>query len=73
MSIKHEVDKTVNNIKNTASEAGHRANADGERATREIAGDEMTSGEKLGSVIREGKERVEANVDRGKRDIRSNT
>lgn len=73
MSMKHEVDKAVNNVKDTFSEAGHRTKADGERATREAAGEGMTTREKLGSVIREGKERVEAEVDHGKRDVRSNT
>ena len=72
MSIKHEVDKAVGNVKDTFSEAGHRANAEGERASREAAGDTMTTGQKVGSIVREGKETAQAEVDRGKRAVRNN-
>jgi hypothetical protein len=71
MSIKDQLKKTIDNVADTFSEAGHRANADAERANREVAGDVMTPGEKVGSVANEGKETVLAEVDRAKRDLRN--
>jgi hypothetical protein len=63
----------VNNIKDTVSEAGHRSAADGEQAKRDVAGDSMTPGQKVGSVINQGAETVKADVDAAKRDVRNNT
>ena len=73
MGIKDELKKTIDNVSDTFSEAGHRANADAEHADREVAGDTMTPGQKLGSVANEGKEGVLADIDRAKRDLRSET
>ncbi len=73
MGIKDELKKTIDNVADTFSEAGHRTKADAERADREVAGDTMTPGEKLGSVANEGKETVLADVDRAKRDFRNDT
>jgi hypothetical protein len=72
MGIKEELKKTIDNVGDAISEATHRGNAEGERAKREVAGDALTPGEKLGSVANEGKERVLAEVDRTKRDVREN-
>ncbi len=71
MGLKDELKKTIDNVADAFSEAGHRANADAEHANREVAGDAMTPGEKLGSVTSEGKESVLAEVDRAKRDFRN--
>jgi hypothetical protein len=71
MGIKDELKKTVDNIGDTIDEAGHRGSADAESAARDVAGESMTPGERLGSVVREGKERVLADVDRAKVDVRN--
>jgi hypothetical protein len=73
MGIKDELKKTIDNVSDTFSEAGHRANADAEHANRDVAGDVMTPGEKVGSMANEGKESVLADVDRVKRDFRNDT
>ncbi len=70
MGMKDELKKTIDNVADTFSEAGHRANADAEHANREVSGDVMSPGEKVGSVANEGKESVLADVDRAKRDLR---
>lgn len=73
MGIKDELKKTIDNVADTFSEAGHRTNAEAERTDREIAGDTLTPGEKLGSVANEGKEGVLADIDKAKRDFRNET
>jgi hypothetical protein len=49
MGLKHEFNKIADNVKDTVSEAHHRSDAEGEQAKRDVAGDTMTPGEKLGS------------------------
>jgi F0F1-type ATP synthase membrane subunit b/b' len=77
-------DKTVDNaanglkkagadVKDSLNEAGHRANAEGEQAKRDVAGDQMTAGQKAGSMLRQGTETIKADVDKTKRDVRDNT
>jgi hypothetical protein len=73
MSFKDDLKKTGANIKDSLDEAGHRANAGSEKATRDLAGDQMSTGEKAGSMFRQGAETVKADVDATKRDIRSKT
>jgi hypothetical protein len=73
MGIKDELKKTIDNVSDTFSEAGPRANAEAERANRDVAGGVMTPGEKVGSIANEGKESVLADVDRTKRDFRNDT
>jgi hypothetical protein len=80
MSFKDTVDKaadgikkTGDNVKDTLNETGHRANAEGEQAKRDLAGDQMTSGEKVNSMFRQGTETIKADVDATKRDVRNNT
>ena len=63
----------ANNVKDTISEAGHRSAAEGEQAKREVAGDQMTVGENVGSMFNQGKETIKADIDAGKRDVRNNT
>jgi hypothetical protein len=64
------VKKVAADVKDALTEAGHRSAAEGERAKRDVAGDEMTAGEKLGSVVNEAKESTLADVDRLKREVR---
>jgi hypothetical protein len=72
MGLKDELKKTIDNVSDAISEAGHRGNAASERAEREVAGDTMTPGERVGSVLNEGKENVLAEADRAKRGVREN-
>ncbi|MDP9018672.1 MAG: hypothetical protein M3N19_10170 [Candidatus Eremiobacteraeota bacterium] len=65
------VKDTVDNVKDTANEAGHRTEAKAEQTKRDVAGDEMTLGEKTGSVLNQGKNEVQASWDKTKRDVRN--
>ncbi|GAC1580068.1 MAG: hypothetical protein NVS3B7_14450 [Candidatus Elarobacter sp.] len=65
-AIKH----AAHDAKDAISEVGHKTAAEGEHAKRDAAGDAMTPGEKVGSLLNEGKENVEAGFDRTKRDVR---
>jgi hypothetical protein len=71
MGIKDELHKTIDNAADALDQAGHEVNAEAERATRETAGDTMTTGEKAKSLLNEGKEKVLADVDQAKRDVRN--
>ncbi|MEA2664216.1 MAG: hypothetical protein QOI11_1160 [Candidatus Eremiobacteraeota bacterium] len=80
MSFKDAIDKGADalkkgadNVKDTVSEAGHRSAAEGEQAKRDVAGDQMTVGEKAGSVLNQGAETVKGDFDAAKRDVRNNT
>jgi hypothetical protein len=68
-AIKHGVD----DVRDTVNEGRHRGEAEAERAKRETAGDVMTPGEKAGSALKEGKDRILAEVDKTKRDLRNQT
>jgi hypothetical protein len=68
--VANAVKKTVDDVKDSIHEAGHRSAAEEERAKREVFGGEMTPGEKVGSGLNEAKERVQAEVDEGKRKLR---
>ena len=68
-ALKHGVD----DARDTMNEAGHRSKADLERDRRDVDGDVMTPGERVGSALEEGKERTLAEVDRAKRDVRDRT
>ena len=71
--IKREFEKGVANIKDAVNETGHRVNADAEHSERELNRDTMTTSEKAGSIFREGKEEVAAEIDKTKRQVRENT
>jgi hypothetical protein len=79
VSLKDQIDAGLDavsrgaaNVKDTLSEAGHRSAAAAEQAKRDAAGDEMTTGEKVGSTVRQGVENTKAEVDAAKRDLRGN-
>lgn len=61
---------TIEDAKDATSEMRHRTAAEGEKVKRELAGSEMTVGEKLGSAVNEGKERTQAEIDAAKRHLR---
>lgn len=67
------VKDTVDNVTDGVHEVGHRAEARGEQQKRELAGDEMTTGEKAQSLLNQGKNEVQADYDKTKQDIRNNT
>ncbi len=71
MGLKDAIDKTVHNVKDAVHEGMHRSTADAEKAKRDVAGDEMTAGEKMGSLLNQGKNEVQADIDRAKRDLRN--
>jgi hypothetical protein len=70
MSIRHDIDKTVKDVKDAFNEGKHRGIADAEQASRDAAGDEMTAGEKADSMLNQAKHSVAAEVDRAKRKAR---
>ena len=63
---------TVEDARDRAHETKHRSAAEIERERRDIAGDELTPGEKAGSVANEAKHRAQAEVDAMKRELRDN-
>lgn len=69
----NEVKKTVNNIRDAIKEGVHRGNADVERENREEFGEDMTPGEKAGSMGREATENVKAGIDHAERKVREST
>ncbi len=71
MGLMDGIKKAVDNVADAVSEAGHKTAAEGEHAKRETAGDVMTPGEHVGSVLNEGKEEVLGGVDHTKRDVRN--
>jgi hypothetical protein len=68
-----KVKDAVENVKDAASEATHRGAAEAEQQKRDVAGDEMTTGEKAGSMINQAKNTVQGDIDATKRDVRKNT
>ena len=70
MSIKDNIDNTVGAIKDAVSEAGHKSAAEAEHARRDVAGDTMTTSEKVGSVANEAKHKVQAGIAHAKGEAR---
>ncbi len=63
--------KTVkDDVRDGVDEAKNRAQATGERLTREAQGDTMPLGERITSHVKETAHNVAANVDKAKRDLR---
>ena len=73
MGIKDEIEKIGHNIKDAVSEGMHRSTADAEQTSRDVAGDEMTAGEKAASMANQAKNTVQADIDAAKRNVRENT
>lgn len=73
MGLLDGIKKAVDNVADAVSEAGHKATAEGEHAKREVAGDAMTPGENVKSIVNEGKENLLGGVDHAKREVRENT
>jgi hypothetical protein len=73
MGLKETAKKAIDDVDDALHEVAHRGAAEAERTKRETAGDSMTLGEKTKSVANEGGNRVAAEVDRVKRDVRDKT
>ncbi|MBC5823302.1 MAG: hypothetical protein GIW99_11115 [Candidatus Eremiobacteraeota bacterium] len=73
MDLKKDFNKAVDNVKDGLDEAKHRSQAEGERAKRDVDGDNMTAGEKLESNVKEGGHNLGADWDKTKRDVRNET
>ena len=73
MSLERELDKAAKNIRDTVSEAKHRTAAGAEKIDRETDPGTMTEGERLRSALNETKHNIEADIDKGKREVRNNT
>ena len=70
MSIKDDLKNKVEAVKDSVREAGHKNAAEAEHDRRDISGDTMTTGEKIGSVAREVKDNVQAGIDHAKGEAR---
>ena len=73
MGLKDELNKAVRNVQDAFKEAGHRGEAQAEQTKRDVAGDQMTTSEKAGSMANQAKNTVEAEFDKAKQDVRNNT
>jgi hypothetical protein len=73
MGLKEDLDKAGRDVKDTAKEVKHRVTAEGERAKRDLLGDEMTLTEKGASAWNEAKNRTQAEIDKTKREVRDKT
>ncbi|HEV3091148.1 MAG TPA: hypothetical protein VGX91_06825 [Candidatus Cybelea sp.] len=71
--VSDAVKGAVDDVKDTVHESQHRSAADMERGKRETLGNEMTPGEKAGSALNEAKNRVQADYDKTKREVRHKT
>lgn len=67
------VKKGVEDVKDRVHENEHRSAAEGERARRDLLGDEMNLGEKASSIADEAKQAAQAEIDAIKREIRDKT
>ncbi len=70
MSDDTKLDKAVKDAKDAAHEADHRVRAGTEHVKREILGDTMNPAEKAVSHIKEAGDKMAADVDKAKRDLR---
>jgi hypothetical protein len=68
-----KVKDTVENVKDAASEAGHRVAAEAEQQKRNVVGDEMTTDAKASSMINQAKQTAQGDVDAMERDDRNKT
>jgi hypothetical protein len=69
--IEEGAKKAINNAKDAVNETLHRSTADAEHAKRDVAGDTMTTREKVTSVANEVKNRTQAEIDAAKREVRN--
>jgi len=73
MGIKESGKKVVESIHDRIDEIAHRTMAAGEKATRELAGDQLTPSEQAKSIVNQAKNEIQADVAEAKRTIREKT
>jgi hypothetical protein len=61
----------LENARDAVNEAGHRSAAEAEQTKRDVAGDQMTVGEKAGSMLNQAKNSTQAEIDAAKLDART--
>jgi hypothetical protein len=69
----NDIKKAADDAIDAIHEVGHRTNASVEHVKRDIAGNTMTTGEKVKSFVHEDVESTKADVDKAKRVIRDRT
>jgi hypothetical protein len=67
------IKRTADDVRDAIHEGWHRTEADAEEARRDNLGDELPAPEKAKSVLREVKERTQAEIDAAKREVRKHT
>lgn len=72
-TVSGQIERGLKDARDALDETMHRSAAEAERTRREIEGEEMTPGEKIASGANEAKERLEAEADKAKRNIRDHT
>ena len=72
MSLEREIDKTAKNMRDTVNEAKHRTEAESEKLDRETDPN-MSGGDRVRSAANETKRNLQADIDKGKREIRNET
>jgi hypothetical protein len=68
--MEKDVKKVTDDVKDAVHEVKHRTAAHIEHIKRDVAGDKMTTGEKVKSFVHEDVENTKADVDKAKRTIR---
>ncbi len=66
----NDLKKAADDAKDAIHEVEHRTTAKIEHAKRDVAGDQMTTGEKVKSFVHEDVENTKADVDKAKRKVR---
>ena len=61
---------TVDDVRDTAHEIGHRSTAEAEKTRRETDDGTMTASDKVRSMADEAKNRIQADIDAAKRKAR---
>jgi len=70
MDIKNDLKNVVDAVKDSISEIGHKSTAQAEHTRRDVAGDTMTTSEKVASIANEATNNVQAGVDHAKVEAR---
>ncbi len=70
MSNKDILKNTVDDARDATNEAKHRIVAETEHARRDVAGNDMSLGDKAKSAANEVKNRAQAEIDKTKRELR---
>ena len=72
-SLEREIDKAAKDIRDRISEAKHRTEAGAEKLERDTDPGTMSEGDRMRSAVEETKHNIQADVDKGKRELRDET